>query len=1189
MKNTAKKIISLVLCLMCAFSPVLQSLSYIPGLYVSAAAAENTYLISSTEDFLEFADLCTLDTYSSGKTFVLKADIDLSKTSFSGVPAFSGVFDGAGHTVKGLKITSGGEYKALFRYVLKSGVIKNLNVSGDISPKGTDNYIAGIAASNEGTISDCTFTGTLSGSLYIGGIAGINKQGAYIRNCTSYAGISGKRYTGGIAGKNSGTISGCINNGDVNSYEKSTSTSLDGLDTDFSAALEKFRISREQNEESIVAGHSDAGGIAGFSDGTINNCRNNAVVGYQHIGYNIGGIAGRQSGYIENCSNYGRIYGRKDVGGIVGQAEPFIVLSISESALDKLKRELDGLNSEMNTLTDHASETSDDISQSVDSINGLTDEARKNAENLADGVTDFADENIDVVNDIFNTLSDTLDKLEPVTDEIRDGFDGLSESMDLLKKAVDNIDINLPDSDAAYDKLCDGVDEMQVSVDALSSAFDKLSLAMSDLEDAFVIKNKSKVKSAFKDMADSFALLVQANTKLGNSLDKIQGVMDELPPENIDEVLLIYKSLSKYLKNIAGSVSDMSDALNGIMNAMLTVSQNVEFDIDSFESFTDRLQSASKSLSFAMKKMNSAVDTLSDAIDEERTLYKDFANETADQINAACDDLSAAFDKLSETSDILSDAVDKTGDIISDLSEKDFKFVKISEETRTSSDNIFDAMESIGKEIDSINGKLSGKADTIDADLRKIYDLFSSINNVLKDAVDELRNNNLDDYLEDASEENIEATREGKVKSSRNYGKIDADRNVGGIAGSMAVEYTSDPEDDIEKPDTLNFTYRTKSILQECENFGRITGKKDCIGGIVGWMNLGTVYVCYGFGDVESTAGKYAGGVAGFSSSSVRKSYAKCAVSAEKYAGGIAGRAETLTGCVSVCRVSSDEAAGAVAGGFGDFEKIKDNIYVDSGVGAIDGVSYTGRATAVGFDAVSSIEGAPEALSKLKITFTDGDEDEPETLYVLYADYGSSLEAERIPEVPERDGFYGSWENISDCNNIRADVTVNALYLPYIETIESGILDGYTLPMIIAEGKFTDKAYINVKFGNTSPAASLHAKQTAVVLDAELFGTDLGENDITQVRILNPDKKKAAVWKLDNGKWKRLKSENRGSYIITEMSGKTETFCIIYGWRDAKSVTLIYVLCGGILGIIAAVTAIVLKKKRRAKKQKTAK
>ena len=120
------------------------------------------------------------------------------------------------------------------------------------------------------------------------------------------------------------------------------------------------------------------------------------------------------------------------------------------------------------------------------------------------------------------------------------------------------------------------------------------------------------------------------------------------------------------------------------------------------------------------------------------------------------------------------------------------------------------------------------------------------------------------------------------------------------------------------------------------------------------------------------------------------------------------------------------------------------NIYVDSGIGSIDGASYTGLATAVGFDAVSSIEGAPEALSKLKITFTDGDEDEPETLYVLYADYGSSLEVERVPEVPERDGFYGSWENISDCNNIRADVTVNALYLPYIETIESGGLDGDT-------------------------------------------------------------------------------------------------------------------------------------------------
>ena len=74
----------------------------------------------------------------------------------------------------------------------------------------------------------------------------------------------------------------------------------------------------------------------------------------------------------------------------------------------------------------------------------------------------------------------------------------------------------------------------------------------------------------------------------------------------------------------------------------------------------------------------------------------------------------------------------------------------------------------------------------------------------------------------------------------QNFAGVEADRNTGGIAGAMAIEYAKDPEDDIEKPNTLNFTYRTKAILQGCINDGNVIGKKDCVGGIVGLSELGT-------------------------------------------------------------------------------------------------------------------------------------------------------------------------------------------------------------------------------------------------------------------------------------------------------------------------------------------------------------
>ena len=66
---------------------------------------------------------------------------------------------------------------------------------------------------------------------------------------------------------------------------------------------------------------NDAGGIAGRSSGTVADCTNKGEIGYAHIGYNVGGVIGRQSGTVINCKNMGHVMGRKDVGGIIGQAE----------------------------------------------------------------------------------------------------------------------------------------------------------------------------------------------------------------------------------------------------------------------------------------------------------------------------------------------------------------------------------------------------------------------------------------------------------------------------------------------------------------------------------------------------------------------------------------------------------------------------------------------------------------------------------------------------------------------------------------------------------------------------------------------------------------------------------------------------------------------------------------------------
>ena len=80
------------------------------------------------------------------------------------------------------------------------------------------------------------------------------------------------------------------------------------------------------------------------------------------MGYNVGGIVGRQGGYISGCVNHGQILGRKDVGGIVGQAEPYIVLMYSSDSLQDLDTALNDMQGLVNNMLDDIDYTTDTVS-----------------------------------------------------------------------------------------------------------------------------------------------------------------------------------------------------------------------------------------------------------------------------------------------------------------------------------------------------------------------------------------------------------------------------------------------------------------------------------------------------------------------------------------------------------------------------------------------------------------------------------------------------------------------------------------------------------------------------------------------------------------------------------------------------------------------------------------------------------
>ena len=122
----------------------------------------------------------------------------------------------------------------------------------------------------------------------------------------------------------------------------------------------------------------------------------------------------------------------------------------------------------------------------------------------------------------------------------------------------------------------------------------------------------------------------------------------------------------------------------------------------------------------------------------------------------------------------------------------------------------------------------------------------------------------------------------------------------------MARENDLDPEDDVKVAgsDSLNFTYKSRVVIRGCVNQGAVAGKKQCAGGIVGLMDMGSVLQCVNYADLESDDADYVGGIAGRSKAVIRSCAVKGRLTGGDFVGGIAGSGSTVTDCRSLVQVS---------------------------------------------------------------------------------------------------------------------------------------------------------------------------------------------------------------------------------------------------------------------------------------------
>lgn len=364
-----------------------------------------TVEIHTAEDFMEFAQNCKTDGWSIGREIVLKSDLDLSGLPFEGIAYFNGTFRGCGYTISFRSMEPVGSHYGFFRYIGNMGIVRDLNVRGSVAPTGSASMIGGIAGVNQGMIVHCSYSGSVKGKDEVGGIAGYNTETGMIVGSVNHAAILATDRTGGIAGRNSGLITDCINQGSINTMELDTTMDLGGVDIG------------TLNLTGNIVNRNNMGGIAGTSEGMISGCSNSGTIGFEHTGYNVGGIVGSQSGQIFDCTNEGAVYGRKDVGGIVGQAAPYMEATYLSEKVENAQDRVSGLNNTLNSIVSSVSDTAEESRNYADQLRTqYREEWESVSRNLAE---------------IMDTVSDNRAETEQYRENIQNAMDAIASEGDI--------------------------------------------------------------------------------------------------------------------------------------------------------------------------------------------------------------------------------------------------------------------------------------------------------------------------------------------------------------------------------------------------------------------------------------------------------------------------------------------------------------------------------------------------------------------------------------------------------------------------------------------------------------------------------------------------------------------------------------------------------------------------------------
>ena len=269
---------------------------------VSLAAAkgyiiedDGSYTVTSADGLMNIAEL--VNGGKSNINITLDTDIDLTGKDWTPIGtdydnSYKGTFDGGGHTITGLTFTTNDKYAGLFGYIGDAGTVKNVVMEGVLITSNNGlSRAGGVAGYSRGTIENCSVSGSVSGTVSVGGVVG-TQWGGSITGCSSSATVKGTVDVGGVAGltNSNATLTACYATGNV-TLEISPINLIDvGGAVGFNGESRILACYATGNVTSTGSSTVNVyiGGFCGYNSTTVTACywKNNQEqgIGYKKVG-----------------------------------------------------------------------------------------------------------------------------------------------------------------------------------------------------------------------------------------------------------------------------------------------------------------------------------------------------------------------------------------------------------------------------------------------------------------------------------------------------------------------------------------------------------------------------------------------------------------------------------------------------------------------------------------------------------------------------------------------------------------------------------------------------------------------------------------------------------------------------------------------------------------------------------------